>query len=152
VVGGTSGAPIGGAAGANGATVVTTEGAGMTVGLGGAATIPGDAAEFGGFTGGARNSAFAKCASIATSGQGGGNGSAPAVPAGMPGDGTPTADSSGGVAFRGSGVLERILMILADVDLIEHTERVVGEHGERAVERDQVGRDRLLVDAHEAHR
>jgi hypothetical protein len=45
VVVGTSGAPMGGAAGTNGAAVVTTDGAGITVELGGAAGTPGEAGE-----------------------------------------------------------------------------------------------------------
>jgi hypothetical protein len=42
VVGGRSGGPNGGAAGASGAAVVPTEGAGAIAGLGGAIGMPGD--------------------------------------------------------------------------------------------------------------
>ena len=45
-------------------------------------------------------------------------------------------------AFMTSPVGVRVVVELADLDVIEHREGVVGQHGERAVQRDQVGRDR----------
>src|SRR5262245_54163373 len=45
-----------------------------------------------------------------------------------------------------------VLMVLADLDVLEHAERVVGQHRRRAVERNQVRRGAALVDAHETHR
>src|SRR3954451_14950429 len=41
-------------------------------------------------------------------------------------------------------------MVLAEFDVLQHRHGVVGQHRERAVQRDQIGRDRLAVDAHEA--
>ena len=43
-------------------------------------------------------------------------------------------------------------MELGYVDLFENAQSVVRQHGGRAVERDQIGSDRLAVDAHEANR
>jgi len=43
-------------------------------------------------------------------------------------------------------------MILAHVDALEHAKGVVGQHSKRAVEGDEIRRDRLRIDAHEADR
>ena len=43
-------------------------------------------------------------------------------------------------------------MELVHLDIVEHGERVLGEHCERAVQGDQVGGDGTSVDLHEAHR
>jgi hypothetical protein len=51
-----------------------------------------------------------------------------------------------------SNVGVRILVVLADLDVIEHGQRVGRVDGQRAVQRDQVRGDRVAVDAHEAHR
>ena len=93
MIDGTSGAPIGGWAGVKGARVLTTEGAGNNVGLGGAAGIPVGGEEYGGSRGGERNRAFASRSSSEISGQDGGNGTAAAAPsgaAGVPPDAEPT--------------------------------------------------------------
>ena len=43
-------------------------------------------------------------------------------------------------------------MVLADFHVVQHGQCVGREHGQRAVQRDQVRRNRVVVDAHEAHR
>src|SRR5438874_9639462 len=43
------------------------------------------------------------------------------------------------------------VMVLADVDLLEHAESVFRQHGRRAVERDEVLRRAFRADAHLAH-
>src|ERR1700761_7109510 len=45
-----------------------------------------------------------------------------------------------------------VLMELVHGDLVEHGQRIVGQHGQRGVERDQISRDRRFVDAGESHR
>src|SRR6185369_11054484 len=44
-----------------------------------------------------------------------------------------------------------VLMVSVDRDVVENRQRVLRQHGQGAIERDQIGRDRLVVDAHEAH-
>src|SRR6202034_2979668 len=43
-------------------------------------------------------------------------------------------------------------MIVADFDVFERTDCVVGEHRYGAVQRNQIGSDRLGVNSHEAYR
>jgi len=43
-------------------------------------------------------------------------------------------------------------MVLAHFDVIENSERIVGKHRQRAVQRDEIRSDRLAVDAHEPDR
>src|SRR5271166_3160968 len=45
-----------------------------------------------------------------------------------------------------------VLMELVHGNLVEHSERVVGEDSQGRVESDQIGRDRRLVDSGEPHR
>src|SRR5688572_24413382 len=45
-----------------------------------------------------------------------------------------------------------VVVVAIDLDALEHPDRVLGENGGRAIERDQVGRGALLIDAHEADR
>src|ERR1700730_3127658 len=45
-----------------------------------------------------------------------------------------------------------VLMILIHADAFENAHSIFRENGQRAVQRDQVGRDGLVIDAHEAHR
>ncbi len=56
-----------------------------------------------------------------------------------------TAGSNG--APPASGLL--ILMVAIHLDAFEHAERILSERYHRAIERNQVGSDRLAVDAHE---
>jgi hypothetical protein len=81
------GGPIPGAAGANGAIVVTTDGAGIIAGLGGATGKPGEEGEEIGWFGGDWKKAFASRAIIAWSGQLGGK-PGMSTPAVEPGIGT----------------------------------------------------------------
>jgi hypothetical protein len=41
-------------------------------------------------------------------------------------------------------------MVMADLNILEHAQRVLCQHGSGAVERDEVRRDGAAVDAHEA--
>ena len=41
-------------------------------------------------------------------------------------------------------------MILADIDILEHAQCIVGQDRERAIERDEIRGDGLIVDTHEA--
>src|SRR5690606_14239289 len=43
-------------------------------------------------------------------------------------------------------------MVLAHLDVLEHAQGIVRQDGQRAVKRNEVGGDRLVVDAHEAYR
>src|SRR5258708_18376020 len=43
-------------------------------------------------------------------------------------------------------------MVVADLNVLEHAERVLGEYRRRAVQRDQIRGDRVAIDTHEAHR
>src|SRR6185436_18008409 len=45
-----------------------------------------------------------------------------------------------------------VLMVTTHVDLIERRDRVVGQDGGGAIQGDEVGRDRPVIDAHEADR
>ena len=42
-------------------------------------------------------------------------------------------------------------MVLIHADAFENAESIFSENGQRAIQRDQVRSDRLVVDAHEAH-
>src|SRR5580704_11889636 len=50
-----------------------------------------------------------------------------------------------GAPFCGS----LVVMVAADFDVFERCDRVIDQNGGRAVERDQVGSDGAIVDAHE---
>src|SRR5271165_1318438 len=60
-----------------------------------------------------------------------------------------TSAAEAGAPVR-SGVSMGIFGIAADIHVIEDGERVLRQHSERAVERDEIGGDGLAVDAHEA--
>src|SRR5262249_51553768 len=57
--------------------------------------------------------------------------------------------SSAMAPVRARGSL--VLMVLADVDVLEHGDGVLGQHGGGAVERDQVRGRAPLVDPHQAY-
>jgi hypothetical protein len=50
-----------------------------------------------------------------------------------------------------SGLLARPLVfeILVDIHVFQHTERIFSEHSRRAIQRNQVGGDRFMIDSHE---
>src|ERR1700722_8718558 len=60
-----------------------------------------------------------------------------------------TSGSSGGTPKILSGSL--VLMVVTHFDVIERGNRVIDQHGSRAVQRNQVRRERLVADAHEPH-
>src|SRR4051794_38408334 len=107
------GGPIPGAASANGAIVVPTDGAGIIAGLGGATGTPGEGGEEIGWFGGDWKKPFARRPIIAGSGQ---VGTAPGMstPAVAPGIGTSGPGGEAG-ATRASGVIEWVLMIFVDL-------------------------------------
>jgi len=62
-----------------------------------------------------------------------------------------TSGAETGAPVR-SGVGMGIFGIAADLDIVENGKRVLRQHGERAIERDEIGGDGLAIDAHEADR
>ena len=50
------------------------------------------------------------------------------------------------------GVFMLVVMIFTHLDIFDHSGGIFGENRQRAIERNQVGRNCLVVDAHEAHR
>lgn len=111
VVGGRSGGPNGTAAGMTGAAVVTTEGAGVSTGLGGASGMPGDSGVAIESCGDARKKLLAICAISAGSGQDGADG-IDGFSSQMAGDADVKADPR-------LDIVEGILMIFADFDALE---------------------------------
>lgn len=58
--------------------------------------------------------------------------------------------SNDNIEFKRSKLL--VLIILAYFDILEHSGRVVSQHRQRAVQRNQVRGDRFVIDAHKPDR
>ena len=77
---------------------------------------------------------------------------------GMEAKGYRNVPSPGPVAFVVLGLLAPLLVplfvfvVFVDMDVLQNAERVFGEDNNRAIQRDQIRSDRLVVDAHEANR
>src|SRR6185437_11957606 len=42
-------------------------------------------------------------------------------------------------------------MVVSDLDVFEHSKCILGQYGGRAIERDQIGSDRIAIDAHKTY-
>jgi hypothetical protein len=54
-------------------------------------------------------------------------------------------------AARSADAGSLVLMVLIHADVLENADSIFRENRQRAIERDQVGSDGLVVDAHETH-
>src|SRR5437870_1498285 len=64
----------------------------------------------------------------------------------------PFAAAASASRFAAPPARSAVDMILAHLNVLEHTQRIVRQDGEGAIKRDEIGGDRLVVDAHEADR